>query len=141
MGTFDGQIYFGIRRSLVDKTGALKSLKKLVTPFVTISLLMIMGLALSGCGGSGSGLSSEVVSGVAAVGAPLGGEVSLKDSSYPRRERTAVLASDGSFAIDVTGLKTPYILRARDEQRDVTTGCIPMRTGRVSQTSTLCLMR
>jgi len=120
MGTFDGQIYFGIRRSLVDKTGALKSLKKLVTPFVTISLLMIMGLALSGCGGSGSGLSSEVVSGVAAVGAPLGGEVSLKDSSYPRRERTAVLASDGSFAIDVTGLKTPYILRCegRAEGRD-----------------------
>lgn len=111
MHTFDGRIYYGIRRRLADKTGALTSFKKLAAPFVTISLLMIMALTLSGCGGSGSGLSSEVVSGVAAVGAPLSGEVHLKDSSPSRQVRTAVIGNDGSFAIDVSGMTGPFVLQ------------------------------
>jgi len=69
---------------------------------------------LGGCGGgSGSvGVSSEVVSGTAAVGAPLSGQVSLKDSSESEKERSTIIGSDGTFAIDVTGMKAPYVLQA-----------------------------
>jgi hypothetical protein len=73
--------------------------------------LVTIGFMLSGCSGGG-GLSSQVVSGTAAAGAPLGGQVSLKDSSTTPLIRTTVIGSDGSFAIDVTHLKAPFILEA-----------------------------
>jgi len=79
---------------------------------ITALSLMAIGLTLSGCGSSGGGLSSQVVNGTAAVGAPLSGQVSLKDSSATPQTRTTVIASDGSFAIDVTGLQAPFILQA-----------------------------
>ena len=47
---------------------------------ITALSLVTIGFMLSGCSGGG-GLSSQVVSGTASVGAPLGGQVSLKDSS------------------------------------------------------------
>lgn len=74
--------------------------------------LMILTLLLFGCSGGGGGVSAQVVSGTAAVGAPLAGQVSLKDSSSPAVERSTVIGSDGSFAIDVTGMKAPFILQA-----------------------------
>lgn len=81
---------------------------------ITALSLMTLGLVLAGCGGGGSGgVSSEVVSGTAAVGAPLSGQVSLKDSSTPPQQKSTVIASDGSFAIDVTGMKAPYVLQAK----------------------------
>ncbi|BCS52203.1 fibronectin type III domain-containing protein [Geobacter sp. SVR] len=73
--------------------------------------LMTIGLMLAGCSGSGGGVSSQVVSGNASVGAPLAGQVSLKDSSAQPQEKTAVIGSDGSFAFDVTGLKAPFIIQ------------------------------
>lgn len=79
--------------------------------------LAVVGLMLAGCGSGGSGgsggggISSQIVSGNAAVGAPLAGQVSLKDSSSPSQQKTTVIGSDGSFAFDVTGLKAPYILQ------------------------------
>jgi len=80
---------------------------------ITVFSLMTLGLMLAGCGGGGGGgVSSEVVSGTAAVGAALSGQVSLKDSSTPAQQRTTVIGSDGSFAIDVTGMKAPYVLQA-----------------------------
>lgn len=80
---------------------------------ITALSLMTFGLMLGGCGGGGSGgVSSEVVSGKAAVGSPLSGQVSLKDSSTPAKQKTTVISSDGSFAIDVTGMKAPYVLQA-----------------------------
>lgn len=68
---------------------------------------------LASCGGGGSqGVSSEVVSGVAATGAPLAGEATIKDSSTPVQEKKTVIGSDGSFAFDVTDMQGPFILRA-----------------------------
>jgi len=81
--------------------------------FITLTAvtLMVVGLMLAGCGGSGGSMSSQVLSGNASVGAPLAGQVSLKDSSSPPQLKTTVIGSDGSFAFDVTGLKAPYILQ------------------------------
>ena len=74
--------------------------------------LIIMALTLAGCG-SGGNLSSEVVSGVAAVGLPLAGQVTLKDSAAKPREKVAIIDKDGSFAFDVSGMTPPYILQAK----------------------------
>ena len=79
---------------------------------ITVLSLVTLGLMLAGCGGSG-GVSSQVVSGTAAVGAALSGQVSLKDSSTPPQQKTTVIGSDGSFAIDVTGMKAPFVLQAK----------------------------
>lgn len=89
-------------------------LKRAFTAVVALSLTTI-GFTLSGCGGGGGGsstLSSQVVSGTAAVGAALTGQVNLKDSSSTPRVKSTRIGSDGSFAIDVTGMKAPYILQA-----------------------------
>jgi len=82
---------------------------------ITALTLMAVGLMLAGCGSGGAGgagiMSSQVLSGNASVGAPLAGQVNLKDSSSPPQLKTTVIGSDGSFAFDVTGLKAPYILQ------------------------------
>lgn len=74
--------------------------------------LVAVGLMLTGCGSSGGGLSSQVVSGVASVGAPLAGQVNLKDASNPTQEKSTVIGNDGTFAFDVTDMKGPFILQA-----------------------------
>jgi fibronectin type 3 domain-containing protein len=73
--------------------------------------LTVAVLTLSACGGS-SGVSSQTVSGVASVGATLAGQVELKDGSGTA-VKTAVIGSDGSYSVDVTGLKGPFILQAK----------------------------
>lgn len=73
--------------------------------------VLMLALVLGGCGGGKGELSTEVVNGVAAVGLPLSGQVTLKDASD--QEKVAVIDKDGSFAFDVTGMKAPFILRAR----------------------------
>jgi len=101
------------RKSTLKGENMTKLVKQLFAA-ITVYSLMMLGLMLAGCGGGGSGgVSSEVVSGTAAVGAPLSGQVSLKDSSTPAQQKTAVIGSDGSFAIDVTGMKAPYVLQAK----------------------------
>jgi len=79
---------------------------------VTALSLVTLALIMGGCGGGGE-LSSEVVSGVAAVGAPLAGQVSIKDSSNNPVEKFAVIDKDGSFAFDVRGMAPPFILQAK----------------------------
>jgi mono/diheme cytochrome c family protein len=76
--------------------------------------LVAFGLVLGGCGGGSAPgtLSTQVVSGVASVGATLTGQVSLKDSSATPQQKSTVIGSDGSFAIDVTGMTPPFILQA-----------------------------
>ena len=86
-------------------------IKRTVTTVTALSLVAI-GFMLSGCGSGGGGLSSQTVSGTASVGAPLAGQVSLKDSSGTPQVKTTVIGSDGSFAIDVTGMQAPFILQA-----------------------------
>lgn len=68
-------------------------------------------LSLTGCGGGGT-TSTEVVSGVAAVGAPLAGQVTLRDSSSEPREKVAQIDQNGAFALNVTGMTPPYMLQA-----------------------------
>lgn len=53
-----------------------------------------------------------MVRGVAATGSPLVGEVTLRDSSSPRRDKVVVIGNDGSFIIDVSDMRGPYVLRA-----------------------------
>lgn len=90
----------------------MNNVKRRITSGLLALSLMISALLLFGCGGGGGSVSTQVVSGTAAVGAPLAGQVSLKDSSSPALQRSSVIGSDGSFAIDVTGMKAPFILQA-----------------------------
>src|SRR6266702_3937599 len=79
---------------------------------LALMILSALSLSLAGCGGGGNGLSSQVVSGVASVGATLSGQVSLKDASTTPKVKTTVIGSDGSYAIDVTDMKGPFIVEA-----------------------------
>ncbi len=78
--------------------------------------LLLIGALIAGCGsgggGSGAGISSQTVSGVAATGAPLAGQVTLRDSSSARKDKTTVIAGDGSFSIDVSDMQAPFLLKA-----------------------------
>jgi mono/diheme cytochrome c family protein len=99
-------------RKTIPKGDVMNTLVKRSLAAITVFSLMTLGLMLAGCGSSGGGQSSQVVSGNASVGAPLAGKVSLKDSSGTPLVRTTDIAADGSFAIDVTGMKAPFILEA-----------------------------
>lgn len=94
------------------KGDVMKQLVKKSFAAVTALSLMTASLILAGCSGSGEGPSTQVVSGTALVGEPLAGKVSLKDSSSTSKPRTTDISGDGSFAIDVTGMKAPFILQA-----------------------------
>lgn len=98
--------------SMPLKGDLMKTLLKRSCTAIAVFSLMTLGLILAGCGGGSGGASSEVVSGVAAVGDPLSGQVSLKDSSSPSKLKTTVIGSDGSFAFDVTDMQAPYVLQA-----------------------------
>jgi predicted phage tail protein len=92
----------GVMEGLIKRTGA----------SITLLCLLALSLLIAGCGGGGGeGVSSSVVSGVAAVGAPLAGEARIKDSS--NREKRTVIGNDGSFAFDVSDMTGPFILQAR----------------------------
>lgn len=85
-----------------------------------LACLAALGALLAACGGGsdstspgqGTTVSAQVLSGVAAAGAPLAGLASVRDSSAVPREKSAVIAGDGAFSFDVAGLKPPYVLRA-----------------------------
>jgi fibronectin type 3 domain-containing protein len=87
-------------------------MKRTRTAYTAFCMLAIV-LLFAGCsGGGGEGVSSQTVSGVAATGAPLAGQVKIKDSSTLTREKATVIANDGSFALDVTDMKAPFVLQA-----------------------------
>lgn len=97
--------------------GKEQGMKPLMTKLGTMIgglILAFSALVLAGCGGGGNspGVSSQVVTGTAAVGTQLSGQVTLKDASTPSKQKTAVIGSDGSFAFDVTGMKAPFIIQA-----------------------------
>lgn len=78
--------------------------------FVMFSMVVMVGLI--GCGsGGGSSVESNAVSGVAAVGVPIVGSVTLKDSSVPAKEMSATVLPDGSYTIDTTGLTAPFLIK------------------------------
>lgn len=94
----------------------MENLLKQAGTTITALGLLIVGALIAGCGsgggGSGEGVSPLVVSGVAATGAPLAGQVTLRDSSSVRKDKVTIIGSDGSFAIDVADMTSPFILKA-----------------------------
>jgi hypothetical protein len=69
-----------------------------------------LGLALTACG---LGNASNTTPGQAFTEASIAGTIILYDASLPLQARTAPMHSDGSFAIQTTGLTSPYLLRAQ----------------------------
>lgn len=63
-----------------------------------------------GTNGSGGGVTSTQITGVAAVGAPLVGSVTVKDAKGVTR--TAVIGTNGSYSVDVSGMTAPFVFRA-----------------------------
>lgn len=75
-------------------------------------IFMLSMLLVSGCGGGGSNPAPpDTVSGVAAAGSVMVGEVHLKDSSATPKFLVKQ-TTDGSYSFDVTGLSRPFLLRA-----------------------------
>jgi hypothetical protein len=108
-------------------------LKNLNRAFVAV----VVGLTLSACGGGGGGSSAtppssnqpppgsnqpppsnpppvtpttSAFSGVAAVGAPLVGTVTVKDSLGA--SKTVQIGVNGSYSVDVTDMTAPFVFRA-----------------------------
>jgi len=104
---------------LKNSSAALFSIKRSSGAF---SLLLLVHLLLSACGGGGSDgpspqspVQATAVAGIAAAGAPLAGKVHLCDSSFKSYSSNSAIDLDGSFSIDTTGMKAPFILRADDK--------------------------
>jgi hypothetical protein len=89
----------------------------------TLRSLVLAGaisLALSGCGGGSSDpvaqtpttpqVPASTISGIAAVGAPLSGTVTIKDAAGATK--TVTIGSNGSYTVDVTGMTAPFVFRA-----------------------------
>lgn len=93
---------------------------KINRSYVSLAAACLLAVTLSACGGGGGSaapavpVSSVTVEGIAATGAPLSGTVELSDSSYPTKTATAPINADGTFSLDVAGLKAPFILKAAD---------------------------
>ena len=100
-------------------------LRKRADAISILVFLLAISVLVAGCGGgdggggAGSagpaqsvGLSPQTVRGVAATGSPLAGQVSLRDSSSPRKDKLSVIADDGSFSIDVSDMQAPFLLKA-----------------------------
>jgi hypothetical protein len=82
------------------------------------AISVAVALALAACGGGGSGStadnsapSSTVVSGTAAVGAPLVGTVTVKDALGAIKGPIAI-GANGAYSVDVTGMTAPFVFRA-----------------------------
>ncbi len=85
-------------------------------------LLATLVLGLAACGGGGGGGTppsgggggggGTTLHGVAAAGAPIVGTVTVKDSSTPPKTKTVLIAADGSYTVDVSGMTGPFALRA-----------------------------
>lgn len=84
--------------------------KKTFSTVLAIALSAAV-LMLAGCGGSG-GSASPTVSGIAATGKAIEGNVRLKDSSTPSRELTVGTGTDGSYVVNVAGLTPPFLVKA-----------------------------
>lgn len=94
---------------------------------ILLAVLVVFSLAACGSGGGGGGssadnkngsggngggtVSASVVSGVAATGEPVTGNVYLKDSNGIE-QGPVVIAPDGSYSFNVEGLTAPFYLKA-----------------------------
>ena len=85
-------------------------------PFQLVCSMIVLSLwaiTVSGCGGGGggNGTSTSTVSGVASVGAPMSGNVFLKDAANSP-EMTTIITQNGAFFFNVSGKTAPFMLRA-----------------------------
>ncbi len=118
-------MYQGKSKKLVDNLE--EKIKELPKLMAVVVLMLAISFTMAGCGGGGgdalppqvsgvTGLGSAesqgIVSGVAAVGLTLVGQASIKDASTPARAKSTMIASDGSFAFDVSDMTGPFILQA-----------------------------
>lgn len=90
--------------------------------FNKLILASAVSMALAACGGGGSNSSTDttpppvqapvsvVFTGTAAVGAPLEGSVTVKDSKGATK--VAQIGSNGAYSVDVTGMTGPFVFRA-----------------------------
>lgn len=105
----------GSSRSGHEKNAIVMLLKRARATVTALSLVTTVALVAgcgSGGGGESAGVSPQVVSGVAATGSPLVGQVTLRDSSSVRKDKATVIANDGTFAIDVSDMTAPFLLKA-----------------------------
>ena len=87
-------------------------MKQMGTAIVALGVISI-GAVIGGCGGGDGGSASPpTVSGTAAAGSALAGQVTLRDSSTVRKDKLTAIGTDGSFAIDVSDMTAPFILKA-----------------------------
>jgi len=90
--------------------------------FNKLILASAVSIALAACGGGSDSNSatttppvqtspvSVVFSGTAAVGAPLEGSVTVKDSKGATK--AAQIGTNGAYSVDVTGMTGPFVFRA-----------------------------
>lgn len=78
--------------------------------FATLGTLALIAGCGGGSGGGSGAAAGQSVSGVAATGAPLVGQVTIKDSASA--QKTSAIGADGSFSIDVTDMHAPFVLKA-----------------------------
>ena len=80
--------------------------------FKTVAISSVLLFILQSCSvGSRDPSIENIVTGVAATGAPIFGTVTLKDSSTPAVERTNFTRGDGTFSINAAGITAPFIIR------------------------------
>jgi hypothetical protein len=80
----------------------------------SVMVLCLLTVALPGCGGGGGGGdngTATTVSGVALSGAPMTGNVFLKDAAN-NPEMNTTITQNGAFSFDVSGKTAPFMLRA-----------------------------
>ncbi len=77
---------------------------------ISIFLILLLSGLVFGCGDGGSDGGVDRISGTAADGAPIRGEVHVRDAEG--EVRTAVIDPDGAFSMDTGGLVPPYLIWA-----------------------------
>lgn len=88
------------------------------TRMILVSLMAVTSLVIAGCGGGGGSAvpfvaATQTVSGVAAAGSALIGQVSLVDAKGTLAPGSPMpLAANGTFAFNVFGMTPPFILKA-----------------------------
>lgn len=131
-GRSDGPARSGQLRRFMRASG------KRTTAIISVLSLLAIGLVLASCGGGGGdssqggssqNISSPSVSGVASAGAPIAGQVTLKDASTPAQQKVTVIFRDGSFALDVTGMKAPFVLEATGNVNGVSCTLLSFASG------------
>jgi hypothetical protein len=87
-----------------------------MNPYLLLPLLVLL---LTSCGSVENGSTgSASVSGIAAAGAPIVGQVFLVDANGEAAASSPVtIGNDGNFTIDVSGLTAPFFLQAIGKPR------------------------